>query len=75
MGAIFGSILAMLLKFCNIISDNPVTDCQHLIDSAFSSIAGQFMNGANMGFQLLKGIVHFFHLQDRDIFRLKIPFT
>ena len=51
-----------------------ITDCQHLIDNAFSSIAGQFMNGANMGFQLLKVIVHFFHLQDRDIFRLKIPF-
>ena len=50
-----------------------ITDCQHLIDNAFSSIAGQFMNGANMGFQLLKGIVHFFHLQDRGYFSIENP--
>lgn len=50
-----------------------ITDCQHLIDNAFSSIAGQFMNGANMGFQLLKVIVHFFHLQDRGYFSIENP--
>ena len=50
-----------------------ITDCQHLIDNVFSSIAGQFMNGANMGFQLLKVIVHFFHLQDRGYFSIENP--
>lgn len=31
------------------------------------------MNGANMGFQLLKVIVHFFHLQDRGYFSIGNP--